>query len=167
MNEQETSVSNLLERDGIISTKVNDVEVEKPYKLRKLNAKDISPMIKILKGVNLKRLKSAFENIDFMGILNTQNSEDNTADEQEAVNKDKLLSIGTQAVFEIIPMLLDSLDNCLSDVNKLLANVANMEVTELENLDLDIYFNLIYDFINKEEFMGFFKVASKFIKLEI
>lgn len=74
------------------------------------------------------------------------------------------MKIGGTIIFEAIPIVLDTLDNCIADINKLLASVANMSLEELENLDLDIYFNLIYDFINKEEFAGFMKVVSKFLK---
>ena len=169
---QETKVVDLLERDGVapIDTKTE----EKPYRLRKLSAKDISPMLKIIKKIDIKRLKNVFNELDLTGIVNAieenQATEENSMLEENQDSKENKTSmftkIGGALIFEAIPLLLDALDNCINDVNKLLANVANIELSELENLDLGIYFNLVYDFINKEEFAGFMKVVSKFLNSE-
>lgn len=172
---QETKITDLLERDGIRVTEENASTEQKPYKLRKLSTKDIGPMIKIAKKMDIRRLKTVFNELDLSEIADmVNNGNDNSEDTETSGNEtlevrenSKLLAkIGGNVIFEIIPLLLDALDNCIDDVNKLLANVANMELEELENLDLDIYFSLIYDFVNKEEFKGFTKVVSKFLNLE-
>lgn len=182
-NKQETKIVDLLERDGVINSEENTEFKQKPYKLRKLSTKDIGPMIKIAKKMDIRRLKTVFNELDLSEISNIINK-DNTSNEELQVpinetldveedskenskeNLGALAKIGGSIIFEIIPLLLDALDNCIGDVNKLLADVANMEIEELENLDLDIYFSMIYDFINKEEFKGFTKVVSKFLNLE-
>lgn len=170
---KETKIADLLERDGVIQTPSIDTEERKPYKLRKLSTKDLSPMIKILKKVDLKRLKNAFAEINIKEIIDLSKEKNEEGEEEtektektEKNNTDLMLKVGGNIVIEAIPILLDALDNCLEDINKLLANVANMELDQLENLDLDIYFKLVYDFISKNEFMGFIKVASKFLNSE-
>lgn len=172
---QETKITDLLERDGIRVTEENAPTEQKPYKLRRLSTKDIGPMIKIAKKMNIRRLKTVFNELDLSEIADMVNNDNDNSEDTEASgnerldvreNSELLAKIGGNVIFEIIPLLLDALDNCIDDVNKLLANVANMELEELENLDLDIYFSLIYDFVNKEEFKGFTKVVSKFLNLE-
>ncbi len=158
---QETKVVDLLERDNAVT---NTIE-EKPYRLRKLSAKDISPMLKIIKKVDIKRLKNVLNDLDLSEITNAIKENQNEEIKEESNNK-AFAKIGEALIFEAIPLVLDALDNSIYEINKLLASVANMELTELENLDLDIYFNLIYDFINKEEFAGFMKVVSKFLNSE-
>lgn len=172
---QETKIVDLLERDGIINSEENTESKQKPYKLRKLSTKDIGPMIKIAKKMDIRRLKTVFNELDLSEISNMINKDDTSNEESQETNNETLdagensevlAKIGGSIIFEIIPLLLDALDNCIGDVNKLLANVANMDIEQLENLDLDIYFSMIYDFINKEEFKGFTKVVSKFLNLE-
>lgn len=151
----ETTVADLLSRDGI--TEKDNI---KHYELRKLTTKDLHPMLKILKQVDLKRLKEAFNEIDFSKLV----SEKDTAD-TETVDKTELFTkIGGTIILEAVPMVLDALDNALEDVNKLLASVAGIELEELENLELDVYFTLVADFLSKEEFVGFIKAASRFLK---
>ena len=164
---KETKIVDLLERDGVNQTPSADIVEKKPYKLRKLSAKDISPMIKIARKVDLKRLKNALSEINIKEIINLSKEKNEEGEETaEKNNTDLMLKVGGNIVIEAIPILLDALDDCLEDINKLLANVANMELEQLESLDLDIYFKLVYDFISKNEFMGFIKVASKFLNSE-
>lgn len=162
---QETKVVDLLERDNAVTATIE----EKPYRLRKLSAKDISPMLKIVKKVDIRKLKNVLNDLDLSEITNAikanQKEEDNNEIEEENNNM-AFAKIGEALIFEAIPLVLDALDNSILEINKLLASVANMELSELENLDLDVYFNLIYDFINKEEFAGFMKVVSKFLNSE-
>lgn len=159
-----TTIEELLVRDGV----EQEVNV-KHYELRKLTARDIHPMLKILKQVDLKRLKNVFSEIDFSELTSENNTADTEANdttaEVETVDKTELFTkVGGAVIFEAIPMLLDALDNALEDVNKLLASVAGIELEELENLELDVYFTLIADFLNKEELMGFIRVVSRFLK---
>lgn len=168
---EETKIADLLERDGVLHTNTRTEFNEKPYKLRKLSSKDISPMLKILKKVDLRKLKDLFNEIDLTDLVqknkveSTEENEEVQENEVTDVNISEVyMKIGGTIIFEAIPTVLDTLDNCIADINKLLASVANMSLEELENMDLDIYFNLIYDFINKEEFAGFMKVVSKFLK---
>ncbi|MCI8654970.1 MAG: hypothetical protein HFJ48_03735 [Clostridia bacterium] len=174
-NENRNEISDLLKRDGVLNTieeDTSEVQEVKRYKLRKLSSKDISPMIKILKNIDLKRLKNVFSNIDLSEYLNLKNnaemketeieSEDIKAEEKS--KSSAIMKIGGTIVLEAIPMILDAIDNSIDDFNKLLANVTNVELEEIENLELDTYFNLVYDFINKEEFVGFIKVVSRFVK---
>ena len=174
MSEENTKISDLLERDGLYTNTI----VEKPYTLRKLSAKDISPMIKIIKKMNIQRLKNVISELDLSTIMNAldekQEASKHSINNTEGIENELDLStsseifakIGETLIFEAIPLILDALDDCMEDTNKFLANVANIELEELENMDIDIYFNLIYDVIKKDEFVGFMKVVSRFLKLE-
>lgn len=170
----ETKVVDLLERDGVLSEKAETEVKQKPYTLRKLSAKDINPMLKIMKKIDIKKMKNVFNDLDMTEIMSMikekqidEATEEVESEATEEVEKaETFAKIGEALIFEAIPLLLDALDNCIGEINKLLASVANTELEEVENLDLDIYFNLIYDFINKEEFAGFMKVVSKFLNSE-
>lgn len=160
----ETTVADLLNRDGVIE-KSNI----KHYELRKLTTKDLHPMLKILKKFDLKRLKEAFNEIDFSELVSEKDTSasdvsDITAETETDDKTELFTKIGGTIILEAVPMVLDALDNALEDVNKLLASVAGIELEELENLELDVYFTLVADFLSKEEFVGFIKAASRFLK---
>ena len=63
---QETKVVDLLERDNAVT---NAIE-EKPYRLRNLSAKDISPMLKIVKKADIRKLKNVLNDLDLSEITN-------------------------------------------------------------------------------------------------
>lgn len=162
MDDKENNVVDLLQRDGVKLETPSNI-VNKPYKFRKLTSKDISPMVRILKKIELKRIKELFSSEEIKNLIQNKQNEEETEEDNTESSQD-LMKLGGNLLIEAIPMLLDAVDNCIGDVNILLASVANMEVAELENLDLDVYFNMVYDFVNKEEFSGFLKVVSKFLK---
>lgn len=171
-----TEISDLLKRDGVLTEEIK--EESKPYTMRKLSSKDLSPMLKVLKKLNFKKLKDVFKDINLKAIIEATNNknnsnndviadseEDSTENVQETSQKEiNLVEIGKDVIFDMFPILLDSIDEAIPEINKLLAGVIEQDVEIVENMDLGTYFNLLYDFIHKEEFMDFIKVASRFMK---
>ena len=171
-----TEISDLLKRDGVLTEEIK--EESKPYTMRKLSSKDLSPMLKVLKKLNFKKLKDVFKDINLKAIIEATNNknnsnndviadseEDSTENVQETSQKEiNLVEIGKDVIFDMFPILLDSIDEAIPEINKLLAGVIEQDVKIVENMDLGTYFNLLYDFIHKEEFMDFIKVASRFMK---
>ena len=177
-----TEISDLLKRDGILSEEKKEEEEIKPYTMRKLSSKDLSPMLKVLKKINFKKLKDVFKEIDLESIISasTENSvleldnenisegniEETSGDLAEKNNLKGINfeEIGKDIMFDLFPIILDSLDEAIPEINKLLAGIIEQDVNVVENMDLGTYFNLLYDFIRKEEFVDFIKVASRFMK---
>ena len=171
-----TEISDLLKRDGVLTEEIK--EESKRYTMRKLSSKDLSPMLKVLKKLNFKKLKDVFKDINLKAIIEATNNknnsnndviadseEDTTENVQETNQKEiNLVEIGKDVIFDMFPILLDSIDEAIPEINKLLAGVIEQDVEIIENMDLGTYFNLLYDFIHKEEFMDFIKVASRFMK---
>ena len=171
-----TEISDLLKRDGVLTEEIK--EESKRYTMRKLSSKDLSPMLKVLKKLNFKKLKDVFKDINLKAIIEATNNknnsnndviadseEDSTENVQETSQKEiNLVEIGKDVIFDMFPILLDSIDEAIPEINKLLAGVIEQDVEIVENMDLGTYFNLLYDFIHKEEFMDFIKVASRFMK---
>lgn len=186
-----TEISDLLKRDGVIAEEQEETSSVRPYTMRKLSSKDISLMLKVLRKLNFKKIKEALSDVDFGKLMeatqeinsNVDEEENNdeklvvinpyadTEDDTENINsdlanakKDSLMNIGKDLVFEILPIVLEAIDDALPEINKLLASVINWNVEDVENMELDLYFTLIFDFIHKEEFVDFMRVASKFMK---
>ncbi len=182
-----TEISDLLKRDGVITEEQEETSFVRPYTIRKLSSKDISPMLKVLRKLNFKKIKESLSDIDFGELLKAskettetteegseliainqnidiENDEENANNNSEIEKKIFLMNAGKELVFEILPIVLEAIDEALPEINKLLASVINWNVEDVENMDLDLYFTLIFDFIHKEEFADFMKVASRFIK---
>lgn len=162
---ENVTIQELLKKDGVISEEENTEvlsEQKERFELRKLAAKDIRPMLRIIKKVDLKKIKSALEDIDFSQFKASEETEATEIEKEQSY----YLEVGKNVIFEAIPMLLDMIDCALVDFNSLLADLVGLSIEELESLDLDIYFQIIYDFLKKEELMGFIKVASKFLNSE-
>ncbi len=134
------------------NTTMEVVEIIKPYTFRKLCAKDVPLMIKILAKIKLNRFTDLLQNKNVVKMLSGNNEEDNNT----------LVSGGT-IILDAAQILFEGLGDC-EEIFEMLANTSNLSKDEVEALDIDVLMGMIIDFIKKEEFLGFFKAVSKLIK---
>ena len=125
--------------------------------LRNLQASDIFTMVKILNGIGLTKIKSA---IDFEKIKELRkNMTDKNAD-------DIASQVGTDVILSVVSVIFENLPAIESDLYKFVGSLAGIKPTEIAKLDLNVFVDLIFDIFKKEEFVDFFKRASKLIKSE-
>ena len=125
--------------------------------LRNLQASDIFTMVKILNGIGLTKIKSA---IDFEKIKELRkNMTDKNAD-------DIASHVGTDVILSVVSVMFENLPAIESDLYKFVGSLAGIKPTEVAKLDLNVFVDLIFDIFKKEEFVDFFKRASKLIKSE-
>lgn len=125
--------------------------------LRNLQASDIFTMVKILNGIGLTKIKSA---IDFEKIKELRkNMTDKNAD-------DIASQVGTDVILSVVSVIFENLPAIESDLYKFVGSLAGIKPTEVAKLDLNVFVDLIFDIFKKEEFVDFFKRASKLIKSE-
>lgn len=125
--------------------------------LRNLQASDIFTMVKILNGIGLTKIKSA---IDFEKIKELRkNMTDKNAD-------DIASQVGTDVILSVVSVIFENLPAIESDLYKFVGSLAGIKSTEVAKLDLNVFVDLIFDIFKKEEFVDFFKRASKLIKSE-
>ena len=125
--------------------------------LRNLQASDIFTMVKILNGIGLTKIKSA---IDFEKIKELRkNMTDKNAD-------DIASRVGTDVILSVVSVIFENLPAIESDLYKFVGSLAGIKSTEVAKLDLNVFVDLIFDIFKKEEFVDFFKRASKLIKSE-
>ena len=125
--------------------------------LRNLQASDIFTMVKILNGIGLTKIKSA---IDFEKIKELRkNMTDKNAD-------DIASQVGTDVILSVVSVMFENLPAIESDLYKFVGSLAGIKPTEVAKLDLNVFVDLIFDIFKKEEFVDFFKRASKLIKSE-
>lgn len=125
--------------------------------LRNLQASDIFTMVKILNGIGLTKIKSA---IDFEKIKELRkNMTDKNAD-------DIASQVGTDVILSVVSVMFENLPAIESDLYRFVGSLAGIKPTEVAKLDLNVFVDLIFDIFKKEEFVDFFKRASKLIKSE-
>ena len=127
---------------------------EKPYTFRKLETQDIFPMFKLLNKIGLKDMKEN-ENLKriifmFMG---------GTVDGKIDVNE-----LGIDIFLEIACLVTESIPKAETEIYTLLSNTSDRSVEEIKGQSPAVTFEMILDFVQKEEFKDFFVVVSKLFK---
>lgn len=130
------------------------VQEEKSYTFRRLETTDLFLMFKLLNKIGFKDLKDN-EGLKktlflFMG---------GTADGKVDVNQ-----LGMDIFFEAGAVIFDAIPKAENEIYSLLASVANMKAEEIKKQPPATTFEMIIDFIKKEEFSDFFKAVSKLFK---
>lgn len=125
------------------------------YELRTLEAKDIFPMVKLIKAFGIDNFKKCFNSINIKDV----------ADENGDVNIDQLSAlVGLNIVFDIVSVIVENLGECENEIFKFLENVSNLKASDIKKMPMDIFAQMIIDVLQKEEFVGFFKVVLKLLK---
>ncbi|NBJ99242.1 hypothetical protein D5282_18520 [bacterium 1xD8-48] len=142
---------------------------EKPYKFRKLNSTDLFPMIKVISKVGVDELIRAFDDEVVSEIRDAR--EQGEAEQKSSETDEKLLQkedtyflVGVKIALKVANKILERLPSCEQEIYLLLASVSGMTVKEVKNLEINVFMEMILDFVTKEEFADFFRVASKYIK---
>lgn len=149
----------------------------KPYTFRKLNSTDLFPMIRIISKIGLDELTEAIDGDVIDNLLNTakdkvKNVEDGTV-EDDGVNEivdetettdDISFIVGVGAALKLANKILEHIPSCETEIYTLISRVSGMTVDEVKAVDIDIFLEMLMDFVMKEEFKSFFKAASKLLK---
>lgn len=125
------------------------------YEFRRLKAEDIFIMTKIISIIGVNKFSECFRNEEVQNLI---------TDLKSKKNKDVNLIVGGEVFLSIAQVVLEGLDKCKDNIYKLLSNTSNLTVEQIKELDGVTFLNMVVDFIKKEEFADFIKVASKFVK---
>lgn len=141
---------------------IETVEKEKPYQFRELVAKDIPLVTNVIKAIGLKEFKHCLSKDVIDSIMNLFVKKE--GDENESVDYTTLGISLLPTLLEIAEIVLDNIEKCETALFKLLAHTSNLSVSEVENLSLGNFTEMVYDFVKKDEFPDFFKVVLKLLK---
>lgn len=122
--------------------------------LRNIQAKDLFALVKMLKKLGVKDLKSVFNTDEIKSLR------------EKKKNGDKIdyVEIGINGVMSILTILIEKLDIIEDDFYVFVGNIANTEPTEIATMKIDKFMELINEIVHKEEFKDFFKQALKLTK---
>lgn len=120
------------------------------YTLRILKAKDLFLVTKIIDKIGYKEFKNALKGND---VLN-------------AIKKDSknLEKIGLEVVLEISGIIISNFDKCENELYALLSNLSGVDASEIKELDLADFTEMIVEVLKEPKNRDFIKVASKLFK---
>lgn len=137
----------------IQTTEVVKTEVVTPpkkYTFRKLVASDIGLMTSLIKKIGVNKVVDVFKGEDLRKAM--------------AGNDNNLMvTVGIAVVTELVQIIVEAYDQCENDLHKLLSNTSNLSEEEVKSLEFDEFFDMLFDFFKKDEFMGFLNRVLKLL----
>lgn len=131
---------------------------QKPYTLRALCAKDVFPMVKIIRKIGLKDIGKAFDPDEIKAITESVSEEENATVDSIAE------TVGVTVVLKIVDVILENLEAAEQEIFGFLGGLAGMTADEVGSLPMDVFFEMLMDTFQSKEFVGFMKVVSRFLK---
>ena len=137
---------------------VTEPTEQKPYTLRALCAKDVFPMVKIIRKIGLKDIGKAFDPDEIKAITESVSEEENATVDSIAE------TVGIAVVLKIVDVILENLEAAEQEIFGFLGGLAGMTADEVGSLPMDVFFEMLMDTFQSKEFVGFMKVVSRFLK---
>ena len=126
------------------------------YTIRKPKATDLFVVSKIMKGIGLKNISSAFSNEEVSLIKNSI--------KDGKVSDEMLSKVGLLITISIGDLILERLEFVENDVFKFIANLTGMKVKDVEDLPLTDFAEILMAIIKEPDFVDFIKVVLKSFK---
>lgn len=143
--------------------------VERNYKLRKLCADDIFPMVNIISKIGIENMADCFDAKEMADIMNSVDSTLDEADGKESSDNNAMADvltkqIGIKVIMKLVGLLLKNLGKIKRELYQFLAGLSGMTEKEIAALPLGTFTQMIVDVFKKEEFSDFFQVVSGLLK---
>lgn len=134
--------------------------MEQKYELRALKASDFFLVTRILSKIGVKEFKACLESNEIKAAIKKMR------DDQEGGELDHsaVASIGMTVVFDIASVVLERMENCEKDIYRLLANLSGLKETEIADLPMADFGEMVISVIKHEGFRDFFTAVIKQFK---
>lgn len=156
-----------VEEVAVAETPVEEVEVVKPYTFRKLSSPDIFPMFKIIGKIGLKEFTAAIDKDvlkELIASFTEENKDQNTEEDAAAGIAGSFAVNGATVILGIADVIVSKLPSCENDIYQILSQTSDLTEDDIRKLDAAVFFEMVIDFIKKDEFKDFIKVVSKLFK---
>ena len=129
------------------------VEEKKPYTFRRLGPEDIFLMFSIIGKIGVNEFNSMLEKDSIKKLAGAFAGGDKDAA--------ALTSVGITVALELANVICNKLPTCRHEIYQLLAQVSGQTEDDIKHMDGVVFFEMVLDFVMKEEFADFIKVVSK------
>lgn len=124
----------------------------KAYTFRTLNSTDLFLMFKIIGKIGINEFTACFEGDMMNRMLQMSKGKD---------DKDTVSMIGFSVILDIAGVICANLPKCEAEIYQMLSNTSNLTVDEIKEMEMVSFAEMVIDFVKKDEFKDFIKVASK------
>ncbi len=132
--------------------------------MNNLKTKDLPKIIKIVKKLKLQAfLKEGIKEV-FLEDIDTKELKDfeNKSDEEK---KELLENVKDETVMTLIvsfaERLIENYDEAYDEINNFIGGLYNLKKNEVEELDLDVFMDCIYNLRKQDKIINFLKTALK------
>lgn len=132
-------------------------EIEKKYELRALKASDFFLVTRILSKIGVKECKQCFESVEIKNAVRDMMMKQDGAKVDDA----DVASIGMSVVFDIAGVVLGNMENCEKDIYTLLSRLSGLKVTEIADLPMAEFGEMVIEVIKHKGFRDFFTAVVK------
>lgn len=140
---------------------------EKVYKFRKLTSKDLFLMIKLVKKIGINNVSKILDKDIIKKKINELTQETNEESNEETSKASiSFEELGISIMFDLAQLIIERLEACKEEIYEILEKTSNLDKKQIEELEIDVFLEMIYDFVRKEEFIKLFQKAAYLFKLE-
>lgn len=129
---------------------------ENKIELRKLCAKDLFPMMKILSKIGISEFKKCFESVE--GKIDIKDFDTKGEEAKDSIFR----RVGITVMLDIADVLMKNIGSCEREIYSFLGSLSGMKPEEISKLDMAVFAEMIIDLVTKEEFRDFFTVVAGF-----
>lgn len=123
---------------------------------KQLKSSDMFIMFKIINKIGLNEIKNQLEPKTIEKLV------DGFKGKGKVKDKDSLMySVGLSVSIEMVNVIIGNLPKCEDDIYTLLSRVSGKSKKEISELDMVTFTEYIVEFVKKDEFKDFTKVALK------
>lgn len=139
-------------------TEIVEGEILKPYEFRKLSSTDIFIMCTIISKIGINEFMACLEGDSFKTLVKAFKAKEKSED-------DLYLMGAVAGSLEIATVILKNLHKCEKEIYQMLAQTSNMSIEEITaEGNAVMFFEMVIDFLKKDEFPGFIKAVSRLLK---
>ena len=136
-------------------TEFQQAEPPKPYTLKRLQSRDVFPMLRILSKIGVSQLKDCFSSPEVTKAISKATESGKDVD---------LSAVGVNVAFDMAGIIVDNLPKCEQDIYLFLSQLSGLKPQQIAEMDAIVFFEMIVDVIKKPEFKDFLKVVSRSLK---
>ena len=130
-------------------------EPQKPYTLKRLQSRDVFPMLRILSKIGISELKECFSSPEVAKAISKATESGKDVD---------LSAVGVSVALDMAGIIVDNLPKCEQDIYLFLSQLSGLKPQEIAEMDAIVFFEMIVDVIKKPEFKDFIRVVSGLLK---
>ena len=133
--------------------------MEQKFELRALKASDFFLVTRILSKIGIKEFKSIIESDSIKSAIGKM-----AAEQGGEMAQADVASIGMTVVFDIASVVLERMEGCEQDIYELLSRLSGLKKTEVAELPMADFGEMVIGVIKHEGFRDFFTAVIKQFK---